>query len=74
MQGMQVVATSLDDDAEQVRDEFHMFIAHLGEAMNKRSEQEELNIMNARWRQQSRVISLISVPLAVKQSVPVSAF
>ena len=48
MQGVSVVRTSLDEDAEQLRDDFFMYMAHLSEAMSKRSEQEELNIMNAR--------------------------
>ena len=48
MQGVRVTSTSLDNDAEQLRDDFQMFIAHLADAISKRSEQEELSIMNAR--------------------------
>ena len=48
MQGMEVVHTNLDDDAEQLREDFQMFVRGLAEAMSKRSEQEEMAIMNSR--------------------------
>ena len=48
MQGVQVFNSSLDEDAEQLRDDFLLYVTRLAESMTKRHEQEELNIMNAR--------------------------
>lgn len=48
MQGVQVFNSSLDEEAEQLRDDFLLYVTRLADSMTKRHEQEELNIMNAR--------------------------
>ena len=46
MRNVNIAHTCLEEDAEEVRAEFHKFLAILTMGMSEKREQEELSIMN----------------------------